>query len=182
MPEDATASSGTTGGISHDTAEQALRARFGALAVTMLNDTQLVPAWSISFIANFFTGPIYRDLGERFGLSRPEFVILFSLLQKPGLVARDVSLATGLPKNSISRAVSDLLGKSLIERETDAGDKRAKLLRLTEAGQDVISRVVPLFETRQRAMRAVLSAAECATFDALLAKMIYAMPDWVGSE
>ncbi|SDU15454.1 MarR family winged helix-turn-helix transcriptional regulator [Stappia sp. ES.058] len=182
MPDSAIASSLTPGEPSRAGGEQALADRFGALAVTMLNDTELVPSWSISFIANFFTGPIYRDVGERFGLSRPEFVILFSLLQKPGLVARDVSLATGLPKNSISRAVSDLLGKALIERETDVGDKRAKLLRLTRAGQEVISQVVPLFEVRQTAMRAVLSAPERATFDALLAKMIHAMPDWVGSD
>ncbi|QBF33681.1 MarR family winged helix-turn-helix transcriptional regulator [Thalassococcus sp. S3] len=164
------------------TSATAMAAQFGPLSLTMLNDTPISPAWQINFLANFFTGPIYRDLAARFGLSRPEFVILFSLSQQPGLVARDICLVTGLPKNSISRAVSELLAKRLIERETDDTDKRAKKLALTEAGRKLLDQVVPLFTTRQNAMRAALSEEEAATFDRLLSKIIFAMPGWVDPE
>ncbi|MFC2967750.1 MarR family winged helix-turn-helix transcriptional regulator [Acidimangrovimonas pyrenivorans] len=156
--------------------------RFGALSLVMLNDTPLSPAWRLNFLANFFTGPVYRELEQRTGLSRAEFVILFSLSQRSGLVARDICLVTGLPKNSISRAVSTLLARKLIERRPDAGDKRAKLLALTAEGRALLDQAVPLFEARQSAMRAALTAEEAAQFDALLAKMIDAMPGWVGAE
>ena len=156
--------------------------RFGDLAVTMLHDTPLSDAWRVNFLANFFTGPIYRVIGSRFAISRQEFVILFTLSQKPGLAARDACLATGLPKNSISRAVAELLRRGLIERTVDATDRRAKRLELTSTGQILLNQVIPLFEERQTAMFKVLSNSEKTEFDRLLMKVIEALPDWVELE
>lgn len=160
-------------------AARAIAELFSPLSLTMLHDTRLAPAWRISFVANFFTGPLYREVQERFGLSRAGFVILFSLSQQPGLVARDIGLITGLPKNSISRAVSELLAAGLVSRGRDASDKRAKPLLITPEGQVAVDRVLPLFESRQRAMFAPLTPAEAADFDRLIEKIIFGMPAWV---
>lgn len=157
----------------------ALAGLFGPLSLTMLTDTELSPAWRISFLANFFTGPIYARIQDHFGLSRPGFVILFSLSHQDGLVARDICLVTGLPKNSISRAVTELEAKGLIGRDTDAADRRAKPLKLTPQGRALLGEVVPLFRDRQAAMLAVLDEAEAAEFDRLMTKVVFAMPDWV---
>ncbi|MEM9843386.1 MAG: MarR family transcriptional regulator [Pseudomonadota bacterium] len=151
---------------------------FGRLSLTMLTDTELSPVWRISFVANFFTGPVYTELMERFGLSRPGFVILFSLSHQDGLVARDICGVTGLPKNSISRAVTELEAKELIARDTDRSDKRAKPLHLTEAGRSLLGEIVPIFTERQAAMRAPLSTDEAAEFDRLITKIVYGMPIW----
>lgn len=155
---------------------------FGPLSLVMLNDTALKHAWRVNFLANFFTGPVYRQIEERFSLTRPEFVILYCLKHMPGLVARDICLVTGLPKNSISRAVSDLLGKGLIERTTGTTDKRAKPLSLTDEGRASLKEVLPVFEIRQKNMRAALTDEEQAEFDRLIQKIVYAMPDWVMPE
>ena len=152
---------------------------FGALSLVMLNEAPLRHAWRVNFVANFFIGPVYRQLDERFGVSRPEFVILYCLDQRAALVARDICRVSGLPKNSISRAVSDLLRKGLIEREVDPTDKRAKLLSLTEAGRRMLGRINPIMQERQARMRAVLGAEDAAEFDRLLRKVVYGMPDWV---
>ncbi|MEM9013087.1 MAG: MarR family transcriptional regulator [Pseudomonadota bacterium] len=163
----------------HPSPDAAMAAHFGALSLVMLNDSDLRHAWRVNFLANFFTGPIYRQLDDRFALTRPEFVILYCLSNAEGLVARDICLVTGLPKNSISRAVGDLLGKGLIARRTDASDKRAKLLALTEAGRAMLAETIPEFDRRQQAMRQALSEAEKAEFDRLILKIVYAMPEWV---
>ncbi|MEM8589187.1 MAG: MarR family transcriptional regulator [Pseudomonadota bacterium] len=163
-------------------AAKALAELFGPLSLTMLTDTELSPAWRVNFLANFFTGPIYAELQCRFGLSRPGFVILFSLSQQAGLVARDVGMVTGLPKNSISRAVTELEAKGLITRDTDTVDKRAKPLALTTAGRALLEDVVPLFKQRQSNMLAPLNAEEAAEFDRLITKIIFAMPDWVAPD
>lgn len=155
---------------------------FGPLAPTMLNETSLSPVWRLNFLANFFTGPIYRELQSRHGLSRPEFVVLFCLSHQPGLVARDICLLTGQPKNSISRAVSDLAAAGLLHRAEDAGDKRAKPLELSAGGAELLNEVLPLFEDRQRAMFADLTAEELRVFDQLAGKLIAAMPGWVKVE
>jgi len=157
----------------------AMNERFGELSLRMLNETPLAPAWRINFLANFFTGPIYRDIAQRFGLSRPGFVVLFCMSQQPGLVARDIGRVTGQPKNSISRAVSELLKDGLIRRARDAQDKRAKVLAITPEGRNLLDRVVPLFEQRQAAMFAAFTPEEADEFSRLIEKLIYAMPTWV---
>ena len=163
-------------------ADEALAERFGAFSLKMLNHTSLSEGWRINFLSNFLTGPLYRDIDMRFGLSRSGFSILFTLSQQKGLVARDIGLVTGLPKNSISRAVSELLQRDLIRRETDAEDRRAKVLALTDDGEVLLRQVVPLFEARQKAMFSALSPEEHATFNRLLMKIIRVMPDWVDPE
>lgn len=155
---------------------------FGPLSLKMLTDTELSSVWRVSFIANFFTGPIYAELMDKYDLSRPGFVILFSLSQQDGLVARDICLVTGLPKNSISRAVTDLETKGLLERETDAADKRAKPLKITERGRALLADVVPLFAERQKALLAPLDETEIAEFDRLVSKLVFAMPSWVAPD
>ncbi|MEM7520099.1 MAG: MarR family winged helix-turn-helix transcriptional regulator [Pseudomonadota bacterium] len=155
---------------------------FGSLSLVMLEDTDLCHAWRLNFIANFFTGPVYRQLGESHGISRPEFVILYCLMHMPGLVAQDICRVTGQPKNSISRAVSDLLRKEYVQRGTDPEDKRAKPLSLTVAGRRMLESVAPIVKARQDSMRAALTAAELAQFDSLVRKMVFAMPKWVEKE
>lgn len=162
--------------------DAALKRRFGQLGLTMLDSPPLAAIWQLAFLANFFVGPAYREMTERFDISRPEFVILYCLSQQPGLVARDVCLATGLPKNSISRAVAQLLDKQLVERMTDASDKRAKPLVMTATGKQRLSQVLPIMSERQAAMRATLTGEEAAQFDKLLGKLIAAMPAWVGED
>lgn len=162
-------------------AESRIEARFGPVARRMLAGGPLIHAWRFNFLANFFTASIYREFAADLGLTRPEFVILYCLSEHPGLVARDVCYATGLPKNSISRAVATLLEKGLIERETREEDRRAKSLAMTQAGSKLLSRALPLVAARQDAMRAPLDPGERAEFDRLLRKMIVGMPDWVGA-
>jgi len=152
---------------------------FGALSLKMLNETDLRHAWRINFLANFFVGPVYRKMAEQHDISRPEFVILYGLTQEPGLVARDICMITGLPKNSISRAVSILLKKGFIRRQTGETDKREKPLEITAQGQKKLETVKELFSERQNRMRASLSEKELEVFDSILMKMIYTMPAWV---
>ncbi|MEM8853938.1 MAG: MarR family transcriptional regulator [Pseudomonadota bacterium] len=167
-----------TAGAPPAAAAPAMEETFGPLSLTMLFDTPLVHIWRVAFLANTFTGPLYRVVGERFGLTRPQFVILFCLSQGGPVAAKDICLATGLPKNSISRAVSELLSRGLIARQTEDKDKRKKTLALTQEGRALLEEVVPLFSARQSAMRAGLSADEAEQFDSLLGKLVMAMPGW----
>lgn len=159
-----------------------LAERFGDLALKMLNDTELSDVWRLNFLANFFVGKAYRILEARFGISRPEFVILYCLSQRAGLVAQEVCDVTGLPKNSISRAVLSLLNRQLIERAPSPKDGRAKSLIMTDNGRRLIAEIVPIFETRQSRMLAVLDADEQRDFRRLLMKLIDGLPEWVDAE
>lgn len=153
--------------------------RFGPLSAVMLNGTELSPIWRISFVANFFTVPVYKTIQERFSISRPEFVILFSLSQQPNLAARDICLVTGLPKNSISRAVSTLIQAGYVNRVENNTNKREKKLSLSADGQAIVKKIVPLLESRQTAMYDALDDTEKQLFKKLITKMIAHMPSWI---
>ena len=156
----------------------ALNRRFGPLARHMLVATPLSGVWRLSFVANSWTGPAYAALQAETGLGRAEFVVMFCLSQREGLMARDVVRLSGLPKNSISRAVIGLIGRRLVA--VVAGeDRRAKPLRLTAAGAALLDAWVPRFAARQEAMLAPLSPSERERLRALLERVADAMPDWI---
>lgn len=153
-------------------------ASLGPLTRQMLTDTPLLEVWLINFVANMFVGPVYRHLSDNYGLSRPEFVILFCLSQRPGIAAKDICEATGHPKNSISRAVADLLQKGFIARSERPEDRRSKSLTITDDGRRTLDVVLPIVIARQRDMLAVLSADEIDQLNGLMAKLAFAVPRW----
>ena len=153
--------------------------RFGPLARHLFADAPLAAIWRLSFLSNFFTGPLYARLQAEHGLGRPGFVVLYCLSERDGLMARDVVRASGLPKNSVSRAVTDLIAKGLVVAVEDGGDRRAKRLRLTERGAALMAKLMPAFAARQADLIAPLTAAEREALHDLLSKMARHLPDWV---
>lgn len=156
-----------------------LEERFGPLARHLFDDAPLAAAWRLSVLSNFYTGPLYARLQAEHRLGRPGFVVLYCLLERGRLMARDVVRASGLPKNSVSRAVTDLVAKGLVVAEAGGGDRRAKPLRLTGRGMALIGELMPAFEARQAELTAPLSPAERDALRAILSKMALGMPDWV---
>jgi DNA-binding MarR family transcriptional regulator len=101
------------------------------------------------------------------GIQRPEFATLFCTAHLAGATASDVVALTGIPKNSISRAVARLAGDGLIEREQHEDD-----------GRKAYDALLPQFMARQERMLAVLSPAELKEFDRLLDKLVERDDDW----
>jgi len=135
-------------------------------------------AYRVSWLANFYSGPIYRRLEMERGLTRPEFVVLHCASHCPQVTARDIGLMTGLPKNSISRAVQRLLRDGRITRGTDAADSRALPLAVAAKGRALYDEMIEPFVAREDAMLAPLSRAERAEFDRLLGKLTARSDDW----
>jgi MarR family transcriptional regulator, temperature-dependent positive regulator of motility len=134
-------------------------------------------AWRINYLANFYTGPLYKELDERWGLSRPQFVVMYCLRQIGGLLARDIAFLSGRPKNSISRAVNLNLTLGLIAYDGTSPDG-GRPLRLTGEGEALLNEVLPLFRARESSMLSVLTASERQLFDSLLRKLSIRTDDW----
>jgi len=77
---------------------------------------------------------------ERHDVSVPQWVVLRSLLDREHTSLNELARAIGVDNGALSRMVERLLHKGLVSRETDAGNRRAVRLGLTEAGK----RLVPL--------------------------------------
>ena len=83
----------------------------------ILKDNPIPAAYRINYVANFYVGPLIADMDKRFGLTRPEWIVLFCLTRQPRLNAQQISIVTGRAKTSIAGAVKLLQKKKLIIRE-----------------------------------------------------------------
>ncbi len=108
---------------------------------------------------------------ERFGISIAEWRIIATLGESRELQAKQISRQTNMDKVRVSRAVSSLESRGLLQRRPDAGDSRAALLSLTSAGVDLYSELVPQALDWERALVEQLSADERDTFFRILDKL-----------
>ena len=138
----------------------------------------IVDIWRICFVANSFVFPLYRDMELTRQLTRPEFVTLFCLGTAGALVAQDIVEATGLPKNSISRAVKRLQERGLIRRRNDSTDKRRVFLSLSKTGERLYGEVLPGLIAREQAALDALTASERRTLNSLMMKVALATDAW----
>jgi MarR family transcriptional regulator, temperature-dependent positive regulator of motility len=136
------------------------------------------PCWlsaRLNILANRFNIPMYGWIEERFGLTRPEFVVLYSINLVTETAASAISTSTGFPKNTLSRAIKRLLKQKLVLRKDDTTDKRSFRLLLTDRGKAVVDEALPRLYAQERLMMASLDAQERETLSGLMAKMVTAL-------
>ncbi len=75
---------------------------------------------------------------------------------------------TALDKGLLSRNVKTLVEQGLIISRQDEDDHRAQLLSLTQEGQDIFERALPITRSRQAWLRKGLSDADIANFHRIL--------------
>jgi MarR family transcriptional regulator, temperature-dependent positive regulator of motility len=145
----------------------------------LIQDVNPIPvAYRISLLANLFTGGVYRQVAAQHGVARSEFVVVFCLRMLGELTAQDIVDITGRPKNSISRSVNAMLERGFVARRVDPDNARRSPLTLTRTGKALYDDVLPLFQAREAAMLAVLTARERETLNKLLAKLAVRDDGW----
>ena len=109
------------------------------------------------------------EYSERYGLDIPEWRVLATLgaREKP-CSAQYISHCTRTHKSTISRAVTSLMKRELIERVTDENDGRAFALRLTAKGRALYDELVPRLLRKDRDIMSCLSAEQRRQFAAAL--------------
>src|SRR5450432_1132417 len=74
----------------------------------VLKNNPIPAAYRISYVANFYVGPLVAKMEKSFKLTRPEWIVLFCLTRQPRLNAQQISTVTGRAKTSIAGAVKQL--------------------------------------------------------------------------
>lgn len=112
------------------------------------------------------------DYRERYGLDIPEWRVLATLgFRREACSAQYVAHCTRTHKSTISRAVTSLLERRLIERVENADDRREFRLRLTRKGKTLYEELIPRLQRKDRDIMACLSDQERKTFDRLIGKI-----------
>jgi DNA-binding MarR family transcriptional regulator len=97
---------------------------------------------------------IYR---ERFGLDIPEWRVMATVGSRHGCTAQFIAASTRMHKTRVSRAVTHLERRELIERASSAEDRRQREVRLTKAGRRMYGELVPLALDRERQLLGCLT-------------------------
>lgn len=139
------------------------------------------PCWlsfRVNYIAHHFNQPLYAFIQRQYRLTPPEHVVLYAVGLKEGITAEEIAASSARPKNTLSRAINALVARGMLFRLQDRDDRRRLSLRLTRAGRRVVAETVPLFVAQEKAMAAVLTAAEQSTLERLLTKLIVNKDAW----
>ena len=109
---------------------------------------------------------------ERYGLDIPEWRVLATLgFRNDPCSAQFISDCTRTHKSTISRAVTALMEREIVERVENAEDRREFRLRLTRKGRALSEELIPRLLRKEQGIMACLSAQERKDFARLLGKM-----------
>jgi DNA-binding MarR family transcriptional regulator len=109
---------------------------------------------------------------ERYGLDIPEWRVLATLGFRNGACsAQYISDCTRTHKSTISRAVTALMQRQIVERVENADDRREFALRLTRRGKTLYEELIPRLKRREQEILSCLSAQERREFVHLLGKI-----------
>lgn len=100
--------------------------------------------YRLSILSNKVSGIVAQTYRDKFALSVTEWRIMAVLGEYPGISADEVSAKTQIEKSLISRSISQLLKRQLIQRSISNEDKRRSQLQLSTTGYEVYSEIVPL--------------------------------------
>jgi DNA-binding MarR family transcriptional regulator len=108
----------------------------------------------------------------RYGLDIPEWRVLATLgFRDDACSAQYISHCTRTHKSTISRAVTALMKRQLVERVENKDDRREYALRMTRKGKALYRELIPRLLRREQEILACLSAQERKDFTRLLGKI-----------
>jgi len=108
----------------------------------------------------------------RYGLDIPEWRVLATLgFRNDACSAQYISHCTRTHKSSISRAVTALMKRRLVERVENADDRREFRLRMTGKGKALYEELIPRLLRKEKEILSCLSAQERKDFASLLGKI-----------
>jgi DNA-binding MarR family transcriptional regulator len=108
----------------------------------------------------------------RYGLDIPEWRVLATLgFRNDACSAQYISDCTRTHKSTISRAVTALMEREIVERVENAEDRREFRLRLTRKGRALYEELIPRLLRKEQEILSCLSAQERKLFAMLLGKI-----------
>jgi DNA-binding MarR family transcriptional regulator len=106
------------------------------------------------------------------GLSPLECGVLFQLHDRPGVDQNTLAERLALDRTTTSAIVFKLEQLRLIERDVNAGDRRARILRLAPAGVALHESHRPKAQAAQQRVLSVLTSAERKQLAEMLTRVI----------
>ena len=111
------------------------------------------------------------DQLRQLGLTPPQFDIVATLGNTPGMSFRELGEKTLITKGTLTGVVDRLEAKGLVRRRPSNDDARSTIVSLTARGEREFQRVFPVHTAQLKSVYAALSAAEQDALRALLVQL-----------
>jgi DNA-binding MarR family transcriptional regulator len=109
---------------------------------------------------------------QRYGLDIPEWRVLATLgFRNDACSAQYIAHCTRTHKSTISRAVTALTRRQLVERVENEDDRREYQLRMTRKGRALYQELIPRLLRKEQEILSCLSAQERKDFERMLGKI-----------
>ncbi len=94
---------------------------------------------------------LHRRLSEEgFDEIRPSHGCVFRFVDREGSRLTDLATRSGFTKQAVGEVADDLQTRGYVERAPDPGDRRAKIIRLTDRGQEAQAAAMRIFADIER--------------------------------
>lgn len=114
---------------------------------------------------------VIRLCEGRFGITRREWRLLALLAREDGLLSSELAERAQLDRARTSRAVTSLVAKKLLRRETGPGDRRQARLSLTREGRALHDALFPMVRQINRDLLSSLSSVDVGRLDRALERL-----------
>ena len=128
-------------------------------------------------VVNLTARPFVETLAHTHQLSLNEWRVMVVLASHPGIAARDLALATGLDKMSISRAIAALFRHGRLTKKADEQDGRRTLLWLNAAGTRVFKTIGERAKAREAQLFGGVDAEELQRLETVVDKLLNALSE-----
>ena len=116
--------------------------------------------YRLSILSKRVSGRIAETYGDEFAISVTEWRIMAVLAEYLDISADEVSNKTRIEKSILSRAISKLLNRNLLNREIDPADKRRSMLKHSKTGQSIYDEIVPIAYDMEKELLNCFNAEE----------------------
>jgi len=127
--------------------------------------------YRLNVVAESVSRALSRLYAERYGIGVPEWRVIATLGEYEHMTAKDVGAHSRMHKTKVSRAVTALEAKGLIERHQNPQDRRSILIALTDHGQALVPRLRPVFGRVTRQLFNGFSTHEIGVLTTTLERM-----------
>lgn len=148
-----------------------LRGETAAKQTARLDLFKFVP-FRLNRLAAEVSSELSVEYATRYGLDIPEWRVLATLgFRHDPCSAQYIAQCTRTHKSTISRAVTSLMKRQIVERVENADDRREFRLRLTRQGAQLYEELIPRLLRKEQEILSCLSAQERRDFAKLLGKI-----------
>ncbi len=108
---------------------------------------------------------------ECYDLTPAQYDVLAQLSVAPGIPQQELAQRLLVTKGNVCGLIDRMSARGLVERRADADDRRLNLLYLTERGEELAHKAVPVYGEFIQTHMAGLSESEQRTLKELLLKL-----------